>query len=332
MKDRERSFSVVITGSTIAPEALRLLSEKCRTEFTGAYPKPEDLARRLAENQADALILRTGKITREGMKASPRLKIIAKHGVGVDNVDVKAASELKIPVLITSFANFQSVAEHTLGLMLCLAKDFPRIDSRMHQGFWDKTEYRGVELFQKTLGIIGFGRVGRRVRELVVPLQMKIIVYDPFISEDEIPSGVTRVGQLDALLKMADIVSLHCPLTELTRHMIGEKDLGMMKKTAWLINTARGAIVEEGALIHALQERKIAAAGLETFSKEPPPPETLSLLSKAGKVVLTPHTAASTEESINRMGVEAARNVLTILEGKNPDKRSLVNPEIYEGK
>jgi D-3-phosphoglycerate dehydrogenase len=332
MKDRERSFRVVITGDTIAPEALRLLSEKCQTDFTGAYPKPDELARKLTENQADGLILRTGKISEEGIKASPRLKVIAKHGVGVDNVDVKAASKLKIPVLVTSSANFQSVAEHTLGLMLCLAKDFPRLDSRMHQGFWDKTAYRGVELFQKTLGLIGFGRVGRRVRELVVPLQMKIIVYDPFISDDEIPSGVTRVGQLDPLLKTADIVSLHCPLTELTRHMIGEKELGMMKKTSWLINTARGEVVEEGALIHALQEGKIAAAGLETFSKEPPPPEALSLLSKAGKVVLTPHVAASTEESIIRMGVEAARNVLTILEGKKPDKRSLVNPEIYEEK
>jgi len=309
---------------------MRLLSEKCHTDFTGPYPKPAELARRLAQIQADALILRTGKIPREVIKASPQLKVIAKHGVGVDNIDVKAASELKIPVFVTSSANFQSVAEHTLGLMLCLAKDIPRLDSRMRQGFWDKTEYRGGELFQKTLGLIGFGRVGRRVRELVVPLQMKIIVFDPFISEDEIPSGVTRVGHLDPLLKTADIVSLHCPLTELTRHIIGEKELGMMKKTAWLINTARGEVVEEGALIHALQEGKIAAAGIDTFSKEPP--EALNLLCNAGKVVLTPHVAAATEESFNRMGVEAARNVLTILEGKKPDKRSLANPEIYEEK
>ena len=332
MKDREHPFRVVITGDSIAPEAMRLLSEKCQTDFTGPYPQPADLARRLSEIQADALILRTGKVPREVIKASPRLKVIAKHGIGVDPIDVKAASELKIPVLFTSFANYQSVAEHALALMLCLAKDIPRLDSRMHQGFWDKTAYRGVELFQKTLGLIGFGRIGRRVRELVVPLQMKIIVFDPFISDDEIPSGVTRVGQLDPLLKTADIVSLHCPLTELTRHMIGGKELGMMKKTAWLINTARGEVVEEGALVLALQEGKIAAAGIETFSKEPPSPEALNLLCNAGKVVLTPHVAASTEESFNRMGVEAARNVLTILEGKKPDKRSLANPEIYEEK
>jgi len=139
---------------------------------------------------------------------------------------------------------------------------------------------------------------------------------------------VTLVSQLDELLKAADIVSLHCPLTEQTRNLIGKRELGIMKKSAWLINTARGEVVDEEALIAALQEGKIAAAGIDTFRKEPP--DDLNLICNAGKVVVTPHVAAATEESFNRMGVEAARNVMTILEGKKPDRGSLANPEVFK--
>ena len=327
IKNPEPPFQVVITGDSIAPEARELLSEKCRLDFSGPYPQPEALAQRLARVNADALIVRTGKVPAIVVTASPRLRVIAKHGIGVDAIDVEAATRLKIPVLFTASANYESVAEHTLGLMLCLAKDIPRLDSRIHQGFWDKAAYRGVELLHKTLGIVGFGRIGRRVRELVAPLQMKVLVYDPFLPESESLPGVTRVGELDVLLREADIVSLHCPLTEQTRNLIGEKEFGKMKKTAWLINTARGQVVEEGALVRALQEGIIAAAGLDTFAKEPP--ADLKLLADAGKVVLTPHVAAATEESFHRMGLEAAQNVLTILEGKKPDPGVLANPEIY---
>ena len=184
-----------------------------------------------------------------------------------------------------------------------------------------------MELLHKTLGIVGFGRIGRRVRELVAPLQMRVVVFDPFLPESESLPGVTRVGELEVLLREADIVTLHCPLTEQTRNLMGEKEFGKMKKTAWLINTARGQVVEEGALVRALQEGIIAAAGLDTFAKEPP--ADLKLLAGAGKVVLTPHVAAATEESFHRMGLEAAQNVLTILEGKKPDPGVLANPEIY---
>ena len=329
MTNPDSLFQVVITGDSIAPEARNLLSEKCRLDFSGPYPQPEALAQRLAGVKADALIVRTGKIPREVIKASPRLKVIAKHGIGVDTIDVKAASELKIPVLVASSANFQSVAEHTLALMFCLAKDIPWLDSRIRQGFWDKTKYRGVELFQKTLGLIGFGRIGRRVCELAAPLQMEILVYDPFIPvipEEKSFEGVSRVEQLETLLKKADIVSLHCPLTEQTRHLIGQKELGTMKKTAWLINTARGDVVDQEALVRALKDGKIAAAAIDTFAPEPP--QDLGLLCNAGKVVLTPHIAAATEESFNRMGVEAAKNVLTILQGEIPEGDRVVNPEV----
>lgn len=321
-------YQVVITGDSIAPEAQEILSPRCHITFTGSYPSSPLLAQKMRERMAHALILRTGKAPAEVIKASPNLKVIAKHGVGVDNIDMQTATQLRIPVMVTASANYQSVAEHTLGLMFSLAKDIPWHDSRIRQGFWDKAQYRGVELYQKTLGLIGFGRIGRRVCELVAPLQMKILVFDPYLSREDLPANITLVQQLEDLLKAADIVSLHCPLMDKTRHLIGEGALGMMKKTAWLINTARGEIVDEEALISALKTGKIAGAGLDTFKKEPP--DDLKHLCQAGKVVMTPHVAGATEEAFRRMGIEAAQNVLTILEGKKPDRNYLANPEVLE--
>jgi D-3-phosphoglycerate dehydrogenase len=183
-------------------------------------------------------------------------------------------------------------------------------------------------LFRKTLGLIGFGRIGRRVNQLVAPLQMKILISDPYIPEESIPPGIQRVSQLELLLKEADIVSLHCPLTEETRNLIGKKELKMMKKSAWLVNTARGGIVDEEALIAALREGEIAGAAIDTFRQEPP--EEVRRLCEAGKVVLTPHIAAATDAAVSRMGVEAAQSVLTVLQGKMPDEDRVVNPEVLQ--
>ena len=326
MNDRSRPFTVVITGDSIAPEAGEILAGKCRTVFSGPYPAPDALTRMVGEEQADALIMRTGKATAEVVTASPRLKAIAKHGVGFDNIDVASATALKIPVMISATANYQSVAEHALALMFCLAKQIPWLDGRMRQGIWDKTTFKGEELFRKNLGLVGFGRIGRRVHELAAPLAMKVWVFEPLLPDDRFPPTVVRVPRLEDLLPQADIVSLHCPLTDRTRHLIGAKELGLMKKNAWLINTARGGIVDEEALIAALRAGDIAGAGLDTFEKEPP--EDVRRLADAGRVVLTPHAGAATGEAYVRMGVEAARNVLTVLEGGRPDPDYLVNPEI----
>jgi D-3-phosphoglycerate dehydrogenase len=326
MKSEKSLYSVVVTGDSLAPEAMKLLEGTCRIVFAGPYPDPAKLAQLLRQEKAQGLILRTGKATADVIQASPDLKVVSKHGVGFDSIDVPAATALRIPVMISATANFESVAEHALGLMLCLAKDIPRMDGRMHQGFWDKTQYRGVELFRKTLGLIGFGRIGRRVSQLAAPLQVKILISDPYIPKESIPPEIWRVSPLENLLKEADIVSFHCPLTEETRNLIGKKELGRMKKTAWLINTARGGIVDEEALISALREGEIAGAALDTFRLEPP--EDLRRLCEAGKLVLTPHIAAATDAAVTRMGVEAAQNTLAVLEGKLPDKNSMVNPEI----
>ena len=319
-------FRVVVTGDSLAPEAMELLGGKCRVVFAGPYPDPSKLAELVRREKAQGLIMRTGKAPAEVIHASPDLKVIAKHGVGFDTIDVQAATRLKIPVMISATANFESVAEHALGLMLSLARDIPNIDGRMRQGFWDKTQARGTELFRKTLGLIGFGRIGRRVSQLVAPLQMKIVISDPYIPAESIPADIRRVTALDDLLSEADIVSLHCPLTDETRNLIGGKELGRMKKTAFLINTARGGIVDEEALVEALKQGRIAGAALDVFRQEPP--ADMRPLCEAGKIVLTPHIAASTQAAVTRMGFEAAQNILSVLEGHRPDPNYLANPEI----
>jgi D-3-phosphoglycerate dehydrogenase len=319
---------VIITGPPIAKEGVKLLSRKCRIEYTKPYLEPSKLALELQEKKADGFLVRTGKITREVIEASANLKVIAKHGTGVDNIEIGAATELGIPVLIAALANYESVAEHVLGLMFALAKDIPKLDTRIREGYWDKPIYRGMELYKKTLGLIGFGRIGRRVRELVAPLQMKVLVYDPILEFSEIPGDVIRVQKLEKLLKSSDIISLHCPLSEETKNLIGKNELKTMKNTAWLINTARGEVVDEEALIRSLEEGEIAAAGIDTFKKEPP--EDINRLCNAGKIILSPHIAGITEESFERMGIEAAKNILTILEGKQPDRECVVNPEVFE--
>ena len=319
-----KKHMVVITGQ-IAEEAMQILQPACDVVCTKPYLPPAEFIAQMAELKADALLVRgvLGGITREVMQASPNLRVIAKHGVGVDNIDVDAATDLGIPVLNTPDANHDSVAEHVLGLMLSLAKNLPYQDRRMREGHWDKMESRGRELLNKTLGLVGFGRIGRRVRELVAPLHMKVLVYDPVLRSGGAGQDVTIVDTLDELLAPADIVSLHCPLTEKTRGLIGQRELRLMKRTAWLINTARGAVVDEGALIAALKAGEIAGAGLDTFTKEPP--QQLALLANAGKTVLSPHVGGVTEESFVRMGVAAATGIMQILTGGPPNPECWVN-------
>jgi D-3-phosphoglycerate dehydrogenase len=315
---------VVITGK-IAEEAMKILQPACDVVCTKPYLPPAEFVAQMAELKADALLVRgvSGKITREVMQASPNLRVIAKHGVGVDNIDVDAATALGIPVLNTPAANFDSVAEHVLAMMLALAKDLVYQDGRMREGHWDKMGSRGRELLNKTLGLVGYGRIGRRVRELVAPFRMKVLVYDPVLRPGGAGHDVTIMGKLDELLAAADIVSLHCPLTEKTQGLIGRRELQLMKKTAWLINTARGAVVDEGALIAALKAGEIAGAGLDTFAKEPP--EQLALLANAGKTVLSPHLGGVTDESYVRMGVAAAEGIMRVLSGGGPDPECWVN-------
>ncbi len=273
----------------------------------------------------DGIIHRTGRLTAEMIGASPRLRVIAKHGSGVDNIDLAAASERGIPVMRTLVANAQAVAEHTLALTLALLKELFALDSTVKAGNWPKSGYRGRDVAGSVLGIIGFGAIGQRVAALGGALGMRVLVFDPFFPSGVDAAGATRLDDLGLLLTEADVVSLHCPLTPATRHMIGAEELRRMKPTAFLVNAARGGLVDEAALEAALREGRIAGAALDTFETEPPAAD--NPLWTLPNVIVTPHIAGASAGAVLNMGVQAARHIIDILQGKDPDARSVANPQ-----
>jgi len=325
-----RKWKILLTGP-ICAEAQKMLESKAEVISAPPYTSSEEMAKLVRKQQTDGLIVRMGKINREVLTASSQLRVIAKHGTGISNIDVGAATELGLPVLITPNANFESVAEHTVGFIIALFKKLALLDYELKVNHnWAKTKYQTEELYHKCLGIVGVGRVGSRVIQLVAPLEMRVLAYDPYISEEDFPQGVQRVESLKELLQKADIVSIHCPSTKETYHLFGEAELTSMKPTAYLINTARGEIVDETALIKVLEKGLIAGAALDTFEKEPPSFD--SPLFKLNNVITTPHIAGVTKQSFTRMGVTAAETVLNVLEGRKIDQKTIVNPSVIDRK
>jgi len=229
---------------------------------------------------------------------APRLKAIAKMGVGLDTVDIKAASDHNAIVFNTPGANNQAVADHTFGLILSLARKIVFCDQSLRDNRWEHTKIMGIEIWQKTLGLIGLGAIGRCVARRAKGFQMKVVAHDPFWPKEFADEHGIEKMQIHDLLKVSDIVSLHLPLTKENRGMINEKTLKSMKPTALLINAARGEIVKEKALYNALKDNVIAGAGLDVFENEPP---TNSPLLKLDNVVMTPHIAAFTHDAMNNM-------------------------------
>lgn len=322
-------FTILITGPEIATKAKEMLEENnFKILFVPAYSSSELLEGIAKKEQIDALLVRTGKITRDVLTASSRLKVVVKHGVGVNNIDIKTANELNIPVFITLNGNYQSVAEHTVALIYGLTKEIVRLDGRLRKGYWDKPSYKGVELNKKSLGLIGLGRIARRVIELVRPLNMDIIGYDPYVSKDKFPYEVKAAKNLDEVLSCSDYISIHCPLTEETRNLIDEEEFKKMKNEAFIINTARGGIINEISLIKALKQGWIAGAGLDTFSMEPPQKD--NPLWGMSNVIVTPHIAGVTKESFERMGVESVQHILSIINNEKVVLSECVNPQVLK--
>lgn len=275
------------------------------------------------------ILVRTVPIPAEVIEAALRLKVIARHGVGVDNIDVAVATRRGIPVAYTPNTNATSVAEHILVLMGALAKQIVSYDRATRADEWEiRNSYRAVDLKDKTLGLVGVGRVGREVsRRARAAFDMTVLGYDPYVDIATLEGlGVRPVGSLDELLREADVVSIHVPLTNATRHLIGPAELAKMKPTAFLINTSRGAVVDEAAMVEVLRSSKIAGAGLDVFAEEPPP-RSHPLLDLPN-VIVTPHSAALTAEAVIRMASGAAQAIVDVLEGRRPEH--VVNPEVFE--
>jgi D-3-phosphoglycerate dehydrogenase len=310
------SKPVVLLYEPIHEKALALLKEKAEVRMAQSLD-PAWLLKAVAD--VDGIVIRAnGKVTREMMAAAPRLKVVGRHGVGVEAIDRQAAAELGIAVVNTPYSNDESVAEQCMGMILALAKRLMEADRAIRAGDWD-SRYRliGGEVQGKTLGLIGFGKIGQRLAAMAhFGFDMPILYHDILAyPEAEARLGARRLSLVEALAQ-SDFVSLHTPLVPKTQGMIDEAALRSMKRSAFLINSARGPVVDQAALIRALQEGWIAGAGLDVYEPEPLPKD--SPLLKMNNVVLSPHMAAHTDEALYRMAMVVA-DVLAVIEGRKPE-------------
>jgi D-3-phosphoglycerate dehydrogenase len=318
---------VFITGSGFARGAQQLLREQnCIFELGDPRDAPTDIAERVRRFKPDGLIVRQGIITAEVLDAAPQLKVICKHGVGTDNIDVAAASQRGIPVLFTPRANSESTAEHTLALILALLRSIPKEDQRIRTGVFDKRAYEGQELLGKTIGLIGFGRIGRRMAELLAPFRMNMLVYHPSRTRESLPANIVKLQHVEEMFPQADVISLHCPLTPETSGMIHARVIARMKPGAYLINTARGGLINEADLLLALREHRIAGAALDVFDAEPPAADHPFF--RLDNVIVTPHVGGVSDKSLENMGMDAVENVLSVLRGQPVDEESFISKKV----
>lgn len=277
--------------------------------------------------EADAILTCFARVTPAVVRAGERLKVIGRYGIGVDNIAVEEATRRGIPVTNVPEYCLDEVAEHVLALMLCMARGIHLYDRAVRRGGWSLETGRPIpRIAGRTLGIVGFGKIGRMLAAKAAGLGLRVIAHSPSTPADEIRLGGAEPVELLELARGADFVSLHVPLTERTRNLVGEAFLAEMKPNAYLVNAARGAVVQRDALIHALAQRRIAGAALDVFVPERP--ETGDPLFAEERLLATPHVAFYSEESVADLATLAARTVAAVLAGERP--ASIVNPEIYE--
>lgn len=258
-----------------------------------------------------------------------QLKVVSRVGVGYENVDTTEATKHEVMVTNTPGVMAESVAEHTLTLMLASANNLVLADREVRKGNWEWEKFRGMELWNGTFGQVGLGRIGYQVAKKVSAcFNMRITVHDPFAPEERILSVGGKSASLEATLKDSDIVSINVPLTDETRHMISKRQLKQMKGSAILVNTSRGKVIDQEALIWALKKGEIGKAALDVLDQEPPPQD--SELFELDNVILTPHQASNTEQGVENMFMESTQNLISALEGKQP--KFLINTELSEGK
>jgi D-3-phosphoglycerate dehydrogenase len=262
----------------------------------------------------DALIVRgRTKVTAAVLAAGKNLKVVGRAGVGVDNIDLNAAKENKVTVVNSPLATTVAVAELTMGLMLAKIRDIARADAGLKAGNWLKKELKGAELYQKTLGVIGFGRIGAAVGQRAKAFEMNVIGYDPFLKPEDIKARGGEPVSMDELLAKSDFITMHLPLTPDTKGMLNEAAFAKMKKGVYIVCAARGGVIDEAALLAALNSGQVAGAALDVYATEPP---GLTELVSHPKVVGTPHVGAETREAQARAAVDISEEVVAALEGK----------------
>ena len=306
----------VLVTESLSERGLEVLQEDFEVDVRKELAKG-DLPGEIAPY--DALVVRSAtQVTSRVIEAGDNLKVIARAGIGLDNVDVEAATRRGIMVLNAPQSNIVSAAEHTIALLLAQARHIPQACASLKGGAWDRSKYQGVELQGKTLGLVGLGRVGSLVAQRMVPFGVRVIAFDPYVSREKAREiEVEMMPTLEALLVQSDVVSIHLPRTPETEKLIGRKELAMMKEGSRLVNTARGSIVDEEALVRALQSGKVRGAGLDVYEREP---LAESELLHMENVVLLPHIGSGTEETRARMAMMAVENCIAGVTGGRPKK------------
>ncbi len=303
------NYHILITDGLDA--SAQAVLESCTVDDRSGIAADE-LAKIIANY--DALIVRgRTKVTASLLEAAAKLKVVGRAGVGVDNIDLAAAKSRGVTVVNAPISTTLAVAELTFGLLLALARELPRADASMKQGQWLKKELEGVELSHKTLGILGMGRIGAEVARRALAFEMDVLGYDPFLSPDDIRGRVAEPVDRDELLARSDFISLHLPLTPESRGMLNAEQFAKMKDGARLVCAARGGIIDEAALLAALNSGKIAGAALDVFATEPP---GATELVKHPRVIVTPHIGAQTAEAQSRAAEDIAHEVLNALGGR----------------
>jgi D-3-phosphoglycerate dehydrogenase / 2-oxoglutarate reductase len=303
--------ALIVTGADLAPQALALL-EEFDIVYAGKAPQEDDLVALSRQHDPVAFIVRYGKVGAAVMDAAPSLRVISKHGSGTDTIDKDAAQARGIEVRAAAGANAAAVAEQSLALLLACAKSVVQLNERMHAGHWDKATHKSVELHGRTIGLVGVGAIGQRFARMCDAMGMNVIGFDPFAQD--LPAYVRPVD-LATVWRECDAISLHCPLTPENRNMVNAQTLLACRPGVILVNTARGGLVDEAALLAAVRSGQVAAAGLDSFAVEPmtaPHP-----FHGERNIVLSPHIGGVTSDAYVNMGVGAARNVLQVLQAQH---------------
>ncbi len=321
----------ILISDKLAPEGIEILKNVKEFTVDCKYGmKPDELKSVIKDY--DALIVRSGtQVTADIIEAAHKLRVIGRAGVGLDNVDLPAATKKGIVAMNTPAGNTTSTAEHTMSVILALSRNIPQACASMKAGKWERSKFEGVELYGKTLGVIGLGRIGSTVARFAKAFGMKIIAFDPYLSMEAAAKMGIDVVELKKLIQEADYITIHIPKTDETTNLISDKEFDMMKKTTRIVNCARGGIIDEQALIRALEAKKIAGCGLDVYDVEPP--DFSSALFKFDNCICLPHLGASTSEAQVNVAVEIAETVRDALLGKgiiNAANFPSVNAEAYK--
>jgi D-3-phosphoglycerate dehydrogenase len=315
-------MNVIMTAPRLAEPAVALLEAAGLTiHYMPPFPPAADIAALARRIDPAAILSRQGPVTAEVMDAAPNLRIVARHGVGVDDVDVAEATRRGILVTRAPGSNTQAVAEHALALMLALAKRLPALSAQVASGKWRLGADKVRDIAGLRLGLVGCGAIGQAVARLAAPFGMEVAGYDPVAPA--VP-GLARAPDLPTLLRRSDVVSLHLPFTSATRHVIGAAELALLPPGGFVINTSRGGLIDEPALQAALDAGHVAGAGLDVFEDEPPAPD--HPLRRHPGVIATPHVAGVTDGSLINMGVMAAECIAAVLQGRPVAPERIVHP------